>query len=140
MIGLCLLHGVKFPLFFCRHVYKAMLGRKVNYADYAYYDPNNHAMLLSMVRDAASMDDDEDMMLAWDETVGFTTPLEEGNEAPPVTPRNVHAYVLRKAHFDMVDCVSSELAALVRGLHDVIVRTIESGTTMMPLHSFRLYN
>ena len=140
VIGLCLLHGVKFPLFFCRHVYKAMLGRKVNYADYAYYDPNNHAMLLSMVRDAASMDDDEDMMLAWDETVGFTTPLEEGNEAPPVTPRNVHAYVLRKAHFDMVDCVSSELAALVRGLHDVIVRTIESGTTMMPLHSFRLYN
>ena len=140
VIGLCLLHGVKFPLFFCRHVYKAMLGRKVNYADYAYYDPSNHSMLLSLVRDASSMDDEEDMMLAWDETVGFTTPLEEGNEAPPVTPRNVHAYVLRKAHFDMVDCVSSELAALVRGLHDVIVRTLQSATMMVPLHSFRLYD
>jgi len=120
VIGLCLLHGVKFPLFFCRHVYKAMLGRKVNYADYAYFDPSNHSMLLSMVRDAASMDAEEDMMLAWDETVGFAT-LGEGDEAPPVTPSNVHAYVLRKAHFDMVDCVSAELAALVQGLHDVIV-------------------
>lgn len=139
LIGLCLLHGVKFPLFFCRHVYKAMLGRKVNYADYAYYDPSNHSMLLSLVRDAASMDDEEDMMLAWDETVGFTTPQGEGDEAPPVTPSNVHAYVLRKAHFDMVDSVSSELAALVRGLHDVIVRTTQSATLIVPLHSFCLY-
>lgn len=122
VIGLCLLHGVKFPLFFCRHVYKAMLGRKVNYADYAYFDPHNHSMLLSMVRDAASMDAEEDMMLAWDETVGFAAPSSGSDEAPPVTPSNVHAYVLRKAHFDMVDCVSSELSALVQGVHDVITQ------------------
>jgi hypothetical protein len=77
-------------------------------------------MLLSMVRDAASMDADEDMMLAWDETVGFAAPSGGSDEAPPVTPSNVHAYVLRKAHFDMVDCVSSELSALVQGVHDVI--------------------
>ena len=117
VLGLCLLHGVKFPLFFCRHVYKFLLGRKVNYADYAYYDPQNHHTLLLYVRDSASMSPDTDMMLSWDESVGFG---EEGDDAPAVTPQNVHAYVLRKAHFEMVERVSRELGWLKEGLHDVI--------------------
>lgn len=49
VIGLCLLHGIRFPLFMCRHVYKVLLGRKVNYADYAYFDPDNHATLLQVL-------------------------------------------------------------------------------------------
>lgn len=102
VIGLCLLHGVKFPLFFCRHVYKALLGRKVNYADYAYFDPQNHATLLQAIRDARQMGRHEDMMMAWDESVGYPEPADESEDAPAVTPANVHAFVLRKAHFDMV--------------------------------------
>ena len=44
-------------------------------------------------------------MMSWDETVGFPS-IEH---APAVTPQNVHAYTVRKAHFDMVDSVAAEL-------------------------------
>lgn len=40
--GLCLLHhnvSLKLPLFFCRHVYKFLLERKVTFADFAFFDP-----------------------------------------------------------------------------------------------------
>ena len=37
-----------------------------------------------------------------------------------MTPQNVHAYVLRKAHYEMVERVSDELRSLRLGLHDVI--------------------
>jgi hypothetical protein len=40
--GLCLLHhnvSLKLPLFFCRHVYKFLLGRKITFADFAFFDP-----------------------------------------------------------------------------------------------------
>ena len=35
--------------------------RQVNYADYAYFDPDNHANLLQAIRDSAAMKPDEDM-------------------------------------------------------------------------------
>ena len=46
-IGLCLLHGseskrLRLPVYFCRHVYKFMLGRRVEFADYAFYDPKGY--------------------------------------------------------------------------------------------------
>ena len=110
-MGLCLLHGIKFPLFFCRHVYKSLLGRKVNYADYAYFDPLNHDALLRLIRDAG-----DNTMMCWDKDVGYP----DTEDAPAVTPQNVHAFVLCKAHFDMVDSISNELKWMQQGLHDVV--------------------
>ena len=47
IIGLCLLHGggdygLTLPLFFCRHVYKFIIGRPITFADYAYFEPEYH--------------------------------------------------------------------------------------------------
>ena len=39
--------------YFCRHVYKFLLGRRVTFADYVYYDPVQHDILTRMVRESA---------------------------------------------------------------------------------------
>ena len=61
--------------------------------------------------------DDDYWMLEWDDSVGIDE-VAGGNQ--PVTARNAHAYVQRKAQHDMVGAVRVELAAIKQGLHDVI--------------------
>eukprot|EP01052_Picozoa_sp_SAG31_P036801 SAG31_NODE_4645_length_3075_cov_147.262433_5_plen_305_part_00 len=113
-IGLCLLHGgeqyeLRLPVYFSRHVYKFLLGRRIAFSDYAYYHPDGHASLLKMTETASkilagesvtelldgssrSVGPDEDYwMLEWDDSVA----IPGGNQ--PVTARNAHAYVQRKA-------------------------------------------
>eukprot|EP01052_Picozoa_sp_SAG31_P040900 SAG31_NODE_6048_length_2192_cov_2.365504_4_plen_240_part_00 len=84
-MGICLLHGgdqygLRFPLYFCRHVYKFLLGRPITMSDYAYHSPESHPALLQMCTDAAKIAkespnqlDEEyaEGLLYWDESVGF---------------------------------------------------------------------
>ena len=54
MMGLCLLHGgagydLRFPLYFCRPVYKFLLGRPVHFADYAYVDEEKYKNMMKLV-------------------------------------------------------------------------------------------
>ena len=136
MMGLCLLHGgeqydLRFPLYFSRHVYKFLLRRRVEFADYAYHDPEGHANLLKIIADAELIlqgkpvvepngakrlvEPDEDYwLLEWDDSVG----VQESGCA--VTAENAHAYVEQMAMHEMVGSVRSELTAIRDGMFDVI--------------------
>ena len=112
LFGLCVLHdnlNLKMPLFFCRHVYKFLLGRKITFADYAFFDADAYKVLFDLVKSAAEMAPDEELGFDWDSA---------GIEGPsgdlPVTAKQVHAFVLRKVKFEMVDKVQEELKALKR--------------------------
>ena len=110
LCGLCVLHdnlNLKLPLFFCRHVYKFVLGRKITFADFAFFDSEVYKVLFDLVKSAADMAPDEELGFEWDSA---------GIEGPsgdlPVTAKQVHAFVLRKVKFEMVDKVHKELKAL----------------------------
>eukprot|EP01043_Picozoa_sp_COSAG02_P015903 COSAG02_NODE_688_length_18473_cov_77.428105_4_plen_2693_part_00 len=112
LLGLCVLHdnlNLKLPLFFCRHVYKFLLGRKVTFADFAFFDSEAYKVLFDLVKSAADMAADEELGFDWDSA---------GIEGPsgdlPVVAKQVHAFVLRKVKFEMVDKVQEELKALKR--------------------------
>jgi hypothetical protein len=110
---------------------KYLLGRRVTFSDYSFYDPAGHAHLLKIMEVASKIlageavadpggasrvvaPDDDYWMLEWDDSVGIP-----GGDVP-VTARNAHAYVQRKAHHDMVGSVLAELEAIKEGLHDVV--------------------
>ena len=112
LCGLCVLHdnlNLKLPLFFCRHVYKFVLGRKITFADFAFFDSEVYKVLFDLVKSAADMAPDEELGFEWDSA---------GIEGPsgdlPVTAKQVHAFVMRKVKFEMVDKVHEELKALKR--------------------------
>jgi hypothetical protein len=112
LLGLCVLHdnlNLKLPLFFCRHVYKFLLGRKVTFADFAFFDAEAYKVLFDLVKSASDMAADEELGFDWDSA---------GIEGPsgdlPVVAKQVHAFVLRKVKFEMVDKVQEELKALKR--------------------------
>jgi hypothetical protein len=114
-IGLCLLHGgagyeLRFPLYFCRHVYKFLLGRPVHVADFAYVDSEKHKSMLRMVTQEITEAEWELMDLTMDDR-------EDGE---PVTAVNAREYITRKAKLEMIGRVENELTAMRDGLFQVL--------------------
>ena len=69
LCGLCLLHdnlNLKLPLFFCRHVYKFLLGRKITFADFAFFDAEAYKVLFDLVKSAAEMAPEEELGFDWE--------------------------------------------------------------------------
>ena len=109
--GLCLLHGgeefgLRLPLYFCRHVYKYLIGRDVTFTDFAYFDPLEYDALCNLVKQAAQVLEsspelaDSPMsegLLEWE---AHLEPGEAaGPERKPVTARNAQAYAQAKARY-----------------------------------------
>jgi hypothetical protein len=118
LAGLCILHdnlNLKLPLFFCRHVYKFLLGRTITFTDFAFFDAEQYRILHQLVESASKMPSGEELGFDW-EFAGIEGPSGE----LPVTAAQVHAFVLRKVRFEMVDKVHGELCALKEGLFDVL--------------------
>ena len=56
VIGLCLLQNEMCPLHFNRHVIKYILGRKIGWHDFAFFDPVMYESLRQLVVDSDSKD------------------------------------------------------------------------------------
>jgi hypothetical protein len=118
MAGLSLLHGgakleLRLPVFFCRHVYKFLLGRQITFADYAYYDEKMHAQMVRALETGV-----KDWGLEWDTDVGCTDA--EPRDVEEEGPWGCRAYVEARWKWAMVGSVQLELDALRDGLYDVV--------------------
>ena len=122
MMGLCLLHGgstyeLRFPVYFCRHVYKYLLGRKITFDDYVFFDSRDHEVLHTFLHRGHVWENHGG--LQWDKSVGYD------GEATDVTDemegeRGLRAYAKAKWMWRMVGSVKAELDALKSGLFDVL--------------------
>lgn len=132
LIGLALLHSDIFPLSLCRHVYKYLLGRRIGWHDLAFFDPvmyeSYRQMLLLEPAVVASLGLTFELSLR-PELGGGKAELQPGGAAIAVTADNVHQFVELAAHYQMVECVKEPLAAMKRGLHDVLSASAFAGLT-----------
>jgi len=122
MMGLCLLHGgstyeLRFPVYFCRHVYKYLLGRKITFDDYVFFDSRDHEVLHTFLHRGHVWENHGG--LQWDKSVGYD------GEATDVTDemdgeRGLRAYAKAKWMWRMIGSVKAELDALKSGLFDVL--------------------
>lgn len=60
LVGLCLLQNELCPIFLSRHVMKYILGRKVGWHDFAFFDPIMYESLRQLVLDAENNSTNKD--------------------------------------------------------------------------------
>uniref|UniRef100_UPI00398F2B03 E3 ubiquitin-protein ligase UBR5 isoform X3 n=1 Tax=Pristiophorus japonicus TaxID=55135 RepID=UPI00398F2B03 len=128
ILGLCLLQNELCPITLNRHVIKVLLGRKVNWHDFAFFD---HVMyeslrqliLASQSQDAYAVFAAMDLAFAIDlckEEGGGQVELVPGGANIPVTPLNVYEYVRKYAEYRMLVVAEQPLHAMRKGLLDVL--------------------
>uniref|UniRef100_A0AAX7U251 E3 ubiquitin-protein ligase UBR5 n=1 Tax=Astatotilapia calliptera TaxID=8154 RepID=A0AAX7U251_ASTCA len=128
ILGLCLLQNELCPITLNRHVIKVLLGRKVNWHDFAFFDPVMYESLRQLIRHSqageaeavfAAMDLAFAIDLCKEEGAGQVELL-SGGVNMPVTPLNVYEYVRRYAEHRMLVVAEQPLHAMRKGLLDVL--------------------
>ncbi|KAL0598967.1 E3 ubiquitin-protein ligase UBR5 [Plecturocebus cupreus] len=128
ILGLCLLQNELCPITLNRHVIKVLLGRKVNWHDFAFFDPVMYESLRQLILASQSSDADAvfsamDLAFAIDlckEEGGGQVELIPNGVNIPVTPQNVHEYVRKYAEHRMLVVAEQPLHAMRKGLLDVL--------------------
>ncbi|XP_048881123.1 E3 ubiquitin-protein ligase UBR5-like isoform X6 [Brienomyrus brachyistius] len=128
MLGLCLLQNELCPITLNRHAIKVLLGRKVNWHDFAFFDPVMYESLRQLIRHSqtseaeaafAAMDLAFAIDLCKEEGSGQVELLPRGVNIP-VTPLNVYEYVRKYAEHRMLVVAEQPLHAMRKGLLDVL--------------------
>ncbi|KAJ8394592.1 hypothetical protein AAFF_G00043950 [Aldrovandia affinis] len=128
ILGLCLLQNELCPITLNRHVIKVLLGRKVNWHDFAFFDPVTYESLRQLFRHAQTGEAEAvfaQMELAFaidlckEEGAGQVELL-SGGVNMPVTPLNVYEYVRKYAEHRMLVVAEQPLHAMRKGLLDVV--------------------
>ncbi|XP_041104644.1 E3 ubiquitin-protein ligase UBR5 isoform X7 [Polyodon spathula] len=128
ILGLCLLQNELCPITLNRHVIKVLLGRKVNWHDFAFFDPVMYESLRQLILASQSGDAEAvfaamDLAFAIDlckEEGGGQVELVSGGVNIPVTPLNVYEYVRKYAEHRMLVVAEQPLHAMRKGLLDVL--------------------
>ncbi|XP_044539944.1 E3 ubiquitin-protein ligase UBR5 [Gracilinanus agilis] len=128
ILGLCLLQNELCPITLNRHVIKVLLGRKVNWHDFAFFDPVMYESLRQLILASQSTDADAvfaamDLAFAIDlckEEGGGQVELIPNGVNIPVTPQNVYEYVRKYAEHRMLVVAEQPLHAMRKGLLDVL--------------------
>ncbi|XP_066547011.1 E3 ubiquitin-protein ligase UBR5 isoform X4 [Amia ocellicauda] len=128
ILGLCLLQNELCPITLNRHVIKVLLGRKVNWHDFAFFDPVMYESLRQLILASQSADAEAvfaamDLAFAIDlckEEGGGQVELVSGGVNIPVTPLNVYEYVRKYAEHRMLVVAEQPLHAMRKGLLDVL--------------------
>ncbi|XP_043921583.1 E3 ubiquitin-protein ligase UBR5 [Protopterus annectens] len=128
ILGLCLLQNELCPITLNRHVIKVLLGRKVNWHDFAFFDPVMYESLRQLIIASQSADAEAvfaamDLAFAIDlckEEGGGQVELIPGGVNIPVTPQNVYEYVRRYAEHRMLVVAEQPLHAMRKGMLDVL--------------------
>ncbi|RMC15082.1 hypothetical protein DUI87_07262 [Hirundo rustica rustica] len=128
ILGLCLLQNELCPITLNRHVIKVLLGRKVNWHDFAFFDPVMYESLRQLILASQSTDADAvfaamDLAFAIDlckEEGGGQVELISNGVNIPVTPQNVYEYVRKYAEHRMLVVAEQPLHAMRKGLLDVL--------------------
>uniref|UniRef100_A0A914X892 HECT domain-containing protein n=1 Tax=Plectus sambesii TaxID=2011161 RepID=A0A914X892_9BILA len=123
LMGICLLQNELLPIHLCRHVFKYILDRPVNWYDLAFFDPS----LFESLRSLATHDRDsfEDLHLTFsinvaEEEGGGVIDLKANGSNIPVTGENVVEYVYRYVEMRMLKNVAKALEAMKQGVYDVL--------------------
>ncbi|KAG7270745.1 LOW QUALITY PROTEIN: hypothetical protein CRUP_010579 [Coryphaenoides rupestris] len=128
ILGLCLLQNELCPITLNRHVIKVLLGRKVNWHDFAFFDPVMYESLRQLIRHSqageaeavfAAMDLAFAIDLCKEEGAGQVELL-SGGVNMPVNPLNVYEYVRKYAEHRMLVVAEQPLHAMRKGLLDVL--------------------
>lgn len=128
ILGLCLLQNELCPITLNRHVIKVLLGRKVNWHDFAFFDPVMYESLRQLIRHSLT-EEAEAVFAAMDLAFAIDLCKEEGSGQVelltggvnmPVTPLNVYEYVRRYAEHRMLVVAEQPLHAMRKGLLDVL--------------------
>uniref|UniRef100_A0A9J8D3N1 E3 ubiquitin-protein ligase UBR5 n=1 Tax=Cyprinus carpio carpio TaxID=630221 RepID=A0A9J8D3N1_CYPCA len=128
ILGLCLLQNELCPITLTRHVIKVLLGRKVNWHDFAFFDPVMYESLRQLIRHSQT-EEAEAVFAAMDLAFAIDLCKEEGSGQVellaggvnmPVTPLNVYEYVRRYAEHRMLVVAEQPLHAMRKGLLDVL--------------------
>ncbi|KAJ8353856.1 hypothetical protein SKAU_G00214230 [Synaphobranchus kaupii] len=128
ILGLCLLQNELCPITLNRHVIKVLLGRKVNWHDFAFFDPVTYESLRQLFRHAQTGEAEAvfaQMELAFaidlckEEGAGQVELL-SGGVNMPVTPLNVYEYVRKYTEHRMLVVAEQPLHAMRKGLLDVL--------------------
>ncbi|KAK7885986.1 hypothetical protein WMY93_025607 [Mugilogobius chulae] len=128
ILGLCLLQNELCPITLNRHVIKVLLGRKVNWHDFAFFDPVMYESLRQLIRHSLT-GEAEAVFAAMDLAFAIDLCKEEGSGQVellsggvnmPVTPLNVYEYVRKYAEHRMLVVSEQPLHAMRKGLLDVI--------------------
>nr|XP_023417489.1 LOW QUALITY PROTEIN: E3 ubiquitin-protein ligase UBR5 [Cavia porcellus] len=128
ILGLCLLQNELCPITLNRHVIKVLLGRKVNWHDFAFFDPVMYESLRQLIL-ASQSSDAEAVFSAMDLAFAIDLCKEEGGGQVelipngvniPVTPQNVYEYVRKYAEHRMLVVAEQPLHAMRKGLLDVL--------------------
>ncbi|XP_056115395.1 E3 ubiquitin-protein ligase UBR5 isoform X7 [Rhinichthys klamathensis goyatoka] len=128
ILGLCLLQNELCPITLNRHVIKVLLGRKVNWHDFAFFDPVMYESLRQLIRHSQT-EEAEAVFAAMDLAFAIDLCKEEGagqvellagGVNMPVTPLNVYEYVRRYAEHRMLVVAEQPLHAMRKGLLDVL--------------------
>uniref|UniRef100_A0A7N8XQ82 HECT-type E3 ubiquitin transferase n=1 Tax=Mastacembelus armatus TaxID=205130 RepID=A0A7N8XQ82_9TELE len=128
ILGLCLLQNELCPITLNRHVIKVLLGRKVNWHDFAFFDPVMYESLRQLIRHSQTGEADAvfaamDLAFAIDlckEEGAGQVELLSGGVNMPVTPLNVYEYVRKYAEHRMLVVAEQPLNAMRKGLLDVL--------------------
>ncbi|KAJ7338019.1 hypothetical protein JRQ81_010545 [Phrynocephalus forsythii] len=128
ILGLCLLQNELCPITLNRHVIKVLLGRKVNWHDFAFFDAVMYESLRQLILASQSSDADAvfaamDLAFAIDlckEEGGGQVELIANGVNIPVTPQNVYEYVRKYAEHRMLVVAEQPLHAMRKGLLDVL--------------------
>uniref|UniRef100_A0AAY3ZX24 E3 ubiquitin-protein ligase UBR5 n=1 Tax=Denticeps clupeoides TaxID=299321 RepID=A0AAY3ZX24_9TELE len=128
ILGLCLLQNELCPITLNRHVIKVLLGRKVNWHDFAFFDPVMYESLRQLIQhsqdgDAESFFSTMDLAFAIDlckEEGAGQVELLSGGVNMPVTSVNVYEYVRKYAEHRMLVVAEQPLHAMRKGLLDVL--------------------
>uniref|UniRef100_A0AAY5EXU1 E3 ubiquitin-protein ligase UBR5 n=1 Tax=Electrophorus electricus TaxID=8005 RepID=A0AAY5EXU1_ELEEL len=128
ILGLCLLQNELCPITLNRHVIKVLLGRKVNWHDFAFFDPVMYESLRQLIRHSQTSEA-EAVFAAMDLAFAIDLCKEEGSGQVelltggvnmPVTPQNVYEYVRKYAEHRMLVVAEQPLHAMRKGLLDVL--------------------
>ncbi|XP_063307254.1 E3 ubiquitin-protein ligase UBR5 isoform X1 [Pelobates fuscus] len=128
ILGLCLLQNELCPITLSRQVIKVLLGRKVNWHDFAFFDHVMYESLRQLILASQSADADAvfasmDLAFAIDlckEESGGQVELIPNGVNIPVTPQNVYEYVRKYAEHRMLAVAEQPLHAMRKGLLDVL--------------------
>ncbi|XP_041422518.1 E3 ubiquitin-protein ligase UBR5 isoform X11 [Xenopus laevis] len=128
ILGLCLLQNELCPITLSRQVIKVLLGRKVNWHDFAFFDHVMYESLRQLILASQSPDADAvfasmDLAFAIDlckEESGGQVELIPNGVNIPVTPQNVYEYVRKYAEHRMLTVAEQPLNAMRKGLLDVL--------------------
>uniref|UniRef100_A0A8C0XGE5 E3 ubiquitin-protein ligase UBR5 n=1 Tax=Castor canadensis TaxID=51338 RepID=A0A8C0XGE5_CASCN len=116
ILGLCLLQNELCPITLNRHVIKVLLGRKVNWHDFAFFDPVMYESLRQLILASQSSDADA-VFSAMDLAFAIDLCKEEGGGQVELIP---NGYVRKYAEHRMLAVAEQPLHAMRKGLLDVL--------------------